>query len=87
MTEWLRDGLEGRGLKATLHLYLFGAAVLAPIAALIGFLFTAETAFRVTPLLVLILGGIEYGVCYLSKSTQAANQVVLTFRIIKWCIR
>ena len=57
--------LEGRSLKATLYFYLFGVMVLAPIAALIGFLFGADTAFKVTPLLAALLVGIEYGVCYL----------------------
>jgi len=65
MIEWLRDGLEGRSLKATLYFYIFGIMALAPIATLIGFLFDANTVFKVTPLLAAILVSIEYGVCYL----------------------
>jgi cell division protein FtsZ len=62
--EWLRDGLEGRSLKTTLRLYLFGLMVLALPAALIGYLFDAQTSFQTTPLLVLILVGVEYALCY-----------------------
>jgi cell division protein FtsZ len=61
---WLRDGLEGRSLKTTLRLYLFGLMVLALPAALIGYLFDARTSFQTTPLLVLILVGVEYALCY-----------------------
>lgn len=65
MTEWLRDGLEGHSLKAILRLYILGMVVLAPVIALLGLLLGAQTAFQVTPLLVFVLGGIEYGICYL----------------------
>ena len=64
MIEWLRDGLEGRSLKTILRLYLFGLIVLALPAALIGYLFDARTSFQTTPLLVLILVGVEYALCY-----------------------
>ncbi len=64
MIAWLRDGLEGRSLKTTLRLYLFGLMVLALPAALIGYLFDARTSFQTTPLLVLILVGVEYALCY-----------------------
>jgi cell division protein FtsZ len=63
----LRDGLEGRNLKATLRLYLGGLLVLAPAAAFIGYLLGTQAAFQVTPLLVLILVGVEYGLCYAEK--------------------
>lgn len=65
--EWLRDGIEGRSLKATLRLYLFGLMVLAPAAVCIGYLFGAQASFQVTPVLVLILVGVEYGLCYPEK--------------------
>ena len=67
VSKWLRDGLEGRGLKATLRLYLVGLMALAPAAALIGHLFGAQAVFPATPLLVLILVGVEYGLCYPGK--------------------
>jgi len=40
---------------------------LAPAAALIGYLFGAQVVFPATPLLVLILVGVEYGLCYPEK--------------------
>jgi len=46
MIEWLRDGLEGRSLKTTLRLYLFGLMVLALPAALTGYLFDAEISYE-----------------------------------------
>ena len=73
MTEWLRDGLEGRSLKAILCLYIFGVIVLTPVIALVGLLFDAQTAFQVTPLLVVILGGIEYSSCYLYPLLRDRN--------------
>jgi len=66
MIKLLRDGLEGRNLKAILYIYICGLVVLAPAAAVMGLLFGAKTLFKVTPLLAVILVGIEYGVCYLS---------------------
>ena len=67
---WLRDGIEGRDLKATLRLYLGGLLVLAPAAAFIGYLFGTQAAFQATPLLVLILVGAEYGLCYPEKLSR-----------------
>ena len=67
VSKWLRDGLEGRGLKATLRLYLVGLMALAPAVALIGYLFGTQAVFQATPLLVLILVGVEYGLCYPEK--------------------
>jgi cell division protein FtsZ len=64
--KWLRDGIEGRNLKAILRLYLGGLLVLAPAAAFIG----AQATFQVTPLLVLILVGVEYGLCYPEKLSR-----------------
>ncbi len=70
MFKWLRDGIEGRDLKATLRLYLGGLLVLAPAAAFIGYLFGTQAAFQATPLLVLILVGAEYGLCYPEKLSR-----------------
>jgi cell division protein FtsZ len=70
VSKWLRDGIEGRGLKATLRLYLIGLMALAPAAALIGYLFGAQAAFQATPLLVLLLVGVEYGLCYPEKFSR-----------------
>ena len=67
VSQWFRDGLEGRGLRATLRLYLVGLMALAPAAMLIGYLFGAQAVFQATPLLVLILVGVEYGLCYPEK--------------------
>jgi cell division protein FtsZ len=72
VSKWLRDGIEGRGLKATLYLYLLGLMTLAPAAALIGYLFGAQVAFQATPLLVLILVGVEYGLCYPEKFSRGS---------------
>lgn len=79
MTEWIREGLEGRGFRATLRLYIFGLIVLAPFAALVGFLSDTSTVFRVTPLLAGILVGVQYVVSYYAKlrgaDTKAPDKV------------
>ncbi|MCI0489807.1 MAG: HEAT repeat domain-containing protein [Blastocatellia bacterium] len=62
MIAWLRDGLEGRSLKATLRLYLVGLLMLAPVAVLTGFLFGIDTLFFIMPLLVALLVALQYGV-------------------------
>ncbi|MBM3234935.1 hypothetical protein FJZ31_01420 [Candidatus Poribacteria bacterium] len=73
MTKWLRDGLEGRNLKAVLCLYIFGLVALTLVVVPIGLLFGAQTAFQVTPLLVVLLGGIEYSICYLYPLLRDRN--------------
>ena len=67
MTTWLRDGLEGRSLKATLRIYLIGLMILAPVAVLTGFLSDIDTLFLLTPLLVALLVALQYGVSYQAK--------------------
>jgi hypothetical protein len=74
-TERLRQGLEGRSLRATLRLYLYGLAALAPIAVLLGYFINSQTLFLGTPLLVALLVIIQYWACYLSE-----NQSIQTFK-------
>lgn len=64
MTEWLRDGIEGRSLKATLRLYLLGLMVLAPAAVVLAVAFGGQTSFVATPLLVFIVVAVEYAISY-----------------------
>jgi hypothetical protein len=64
MTEWLREGIEGRNLKATLRLYLFGLMALAPAAVALALIFGAQTSVVATPLLVLLMVAVEYAICY-----------------------
>jgi hypothetical protein len=74
-TEQLRQGLEGRSLRATLRLYLYGLAALAPIAVLIGYLINSQPLFLSTPLLVALLVITQYWACYLSE-----NKSIQTFK-------
>ena len=64
MTEWLREGIEGRSLTATLRLYLIGLMVLGPVAALLALVFGGHTSIVATPLLVFILVAVEYVISY-----------------------
>jgi hypothetical protein len=74
MTEWVREGLEGRGIRTTLRLYIFGLIAIAPFAALVWLLAGASTAFHVTPLLVGILVGLQYAVSYYTKARGATTE-------------
>lgn len=67
MTEWLRDGIEGRSLKATLRLYLFGLMALAAAAAALALILGDQASFQVTPALVLILVTVELAFCYRAR--------------------
>lgn len=71
---WLCDGLKGKTLQATLRLYLFGVIMLVPFAAIVGMLFGAKTAFQATPLLVLSLVGLEYGLCSVVQKRKARQE-------------
>src|SRR2546426_4031270 len=64
--EWLRDGLEGRSLRATFRLYTFGLLALAAPALATGFLFDSNTVYFVTPILVSALVALEYAAVHLS---------------------
>lgn len=64
MTEWVREGIDGRSLKATLRLYLVGLMLLGPVAAVLAVVLGIQTSFVTTPLLVLILVAVEYAVSY-----------------------
>lgn len=63
MNEILREGIEGRKFKATLFVYVGSLLALAPVAALIGFVWNYQKLFIITPVLVVILVGIEYALC------------------------
>lgn len=73
MIGWLRDGLEGRTFKDTLRLYLFGLAVLAPVAVVIGMVFGSQALFHATPVLVAILVLVQYGLSYLLKGSASID--------------
>lgn len=70
MTEWLREGIEGRSLTATLRLYLIGLTVLAPVGAVVALVFGFQTSIVSTPLLVLILVAGEYLVSYRGRCSH-----------------
>lgn len=63
MTETLREGIEGRKFKPTLFVYVGSLLALAPAAALIGFAWNYQKLLFITPVLVVILVGIEYALC------------------------
>lgn len=60
VNNWIRDGLEGRKLRAIARVYLAGILFAAPIALMLALLFDAPTAFKLTPLLVGIGGTLQY---------------------------
>lgn len=76
MTEWLRDGIEGRSLKATLRLYLLGLMLLAPAAAVLALVFGGQASFVATPLLVLILVAVELTFCYRAKLRKDVGELL-----------
>lgn len=63
MTEMLRAGIEGRRFKAALFVYVASLLALAPAAALIGFVWNYQKLLFFTPVLVVILVGIEFALC------------------------
>jgi hypothetical protein len=67
MRELIREGIEGRSVKATFLLYVGSLVVLSPVAALIWLLFGYDTLFRLTPFLVAGLVAITYAYCYLPR--------------------
>lgn len=75
MTEWLREGIEGRSLKATLRLYLLGLMVLAPAAAVLALIFGDQASFVVTPVFVLVLVAIELAFCYRAKLRKDVGEL------------
>lgn len=80
MTEWLREGIEGRSLKATLRLYLFGLMALAPAAALLALAVGGHASFVATPVLVLILIAVELAFCYRAKLRKDAGELLSNLR-------
>lgn len=87
MTEWLRDGLEGRSLKATLRLYLLGLMVLAPAAVVLALAFEGQTSFIATPLLVVILVAVEYAICYRARPRAVFGELRAVFGELLWMVR
>lgn len=81
MTEWIREGIEGRSLKATLRLYLLGLLVLAPAAAALALVFGGQASFVVTPLLVLILVAVELTFCYRAKLRKGLAELLRKLRL------
>lgn len=80
MTEWLREGIEGRSLKATLRLYLLGLMALAPASALLALAFGGHASFVATPVLVLILIAVELAFCYRAKLRKGFEDLVWELR-------
>ena len=74
-TGWVREGLEGRSLKATLYLYLFGLAAITPVAGTIAIYADASTTFLVTPGLVALLVGAEYLFSRVSPTSDRPRRV------------
>ena len=60
----MRDGLEGRSLKATFLFYLFVLAVASPVALLAAWRGGEQTVYRIAPWLAVAAVGIGYLVCY-----------------------
>lgn len=83
MTEFLRNGLEGRSLKATLWMYLCGILLLAPVGILVAFFYGASTSFRAAPVLVLILVLIEYAIAYSPSSLPTLFRRSKTLGIVE----
>jgi HEAT repeat protein len=82
MTEWLREGIEGRSLKATLRLYLLGLMVLAPAAAVLALIFGGQASFVTTPLLVLILVASEYVISYGARLRKGVGEPISRVRLL-----
>jgi hypothetical protein len=80
MTEWLREGIEGRSVTATLRLYLLGLMALAPAAAALALIRGARTSFVVTPLLVLVLVAVELAFCYRAKLRKDLGELLRNLR-------
>lgn len=80
MTEWLRDGLEGRSLKATLRLYLLGLMLLAPAALVLALAFGGQVSLVATPLLVLILVAVEFAICYRARPRGVFGELLWMVR-------
>jgi hypothetical protein len=81
MTEWLREGIEGRSLKATLRLYLLGLMVLAPAAALLALAFGGQASFVATPLLVFIVVAVEYAISYRARLRKDFEELLRNVRL------
>lgn len=81
MTEWLREGIEGRSLKATLRLYLLGLIVLAPAAAALALVFGGQASFVATPVLVSILVAVELAVCHRAKLRKDLRELLRKLRL------
>jgi hypothetical protein len=81
MTEWLRDGIEGRSLKATLRLYLLGVMALAPAAAALALILGDQASFVVTPVLVLVLVAVELAFCSRAKLRKYFGELLRTLRL------
>ncbi|HXU37284.1 MAG TPA: HEAT repeat domain-containing protein [Blastocatellia bacterium] len=75
MTEWLREGIEGRSLKATLRLYLLGLMVLAPVATALALVFGGQASFVMTPVLASILVAGELAFCYRVKLSKDVGEL------------
>ena len=80
MTEWLREGIEGRSLKATLRLYLIGLMVLAPASAVLTLVVGGQASFVATPLLILILVAVELAFCYRAKLRKDVGELLRKLR-------
>lgn len=85
MTEWVREGLEGRNFKSILRLYGFGVAVLAPVAAVVGLVIGSQALFQVTPFLVVTFVAIQYISSHLVKASESfpkSEQIPATLYIV-----
>jgi len=53
--DWLRDGIGGQRITATLQVYLLGLAFLAPLAVMIAVVKGSDAAFQATPVLAAVV--------------------------------
>lgn len=74
MTQILREGIEGQKFKATLFVYVGSLLALAPAAALIGSVWSYQRLLFFTPVLVVILVGIEFALL-VTRSGRCASSL------------
>jgi hypothetical protein len=80
MSEWLYNGLNGKGLKNVFRLYIYTLLILVPIAAVVIIGFGDKQAFRLLPFAVILVIGIQHLISRYSRRGTALKKTVTAYK-------